>query len=325
MHITINSALLNQENEIALMTLAKKSHDKRIFIEFSDITAAEKWIKSLANPHQQYWDNILRQYIVSAKVNIKKGYLPQTKITIIPEEDTESLSPPIKMRLRTAEAIFSQSIKIGLKNTRNDFAFLLSVLPKKFREALKSLYDNGQVEVFGGGIGELKKLIEAKSQNQNFKIISWVLFDSDSTYPGHVQQSTTDIIQVCQENNISYHCLERRMIENYISQEIYLEAHENRHNQQSENIYKLNEEQRKYFNFKIGFKNTTEHTHALYSGIDAGVIKNLRTGLGDKLASRVYDNDDNHEKIYQKLSSSGILGEFGDKLKHLEQLIGRPV
>jgi hypothetical protein len=154
--------------------------------------------------------------------------------------------------------------------------------------------------------------------------LSWIMFDNDAQYPGHLPMATEELIRVCTTHDLTFHCLERRCVENYITRQIYSLAQPEVKGAKVEAIFGLSLEQSKYFNFKKGFSNSKEDDHPLYSKLSDSQKTALSKGFGDKLASLVY-NADIRQQIHEIFCASGVMAEFGDKLSHLEQLLGRPV
>lgn len=327
MHFLISSDLLVDNNEIKLGDFVKRFFEERIFVEFTDLEKAQSWIDGLAQKHKDEWSRLLQHSVrLKAQHNMKKLYLAANKIRVLPDLPQSKWTPVAELNLDDALMVLDHSIMVGLENSRNDLAFLLSVLPKKSRDRLLDLLDRGRLQfIGGGGNGELKVQILSRLRNKSFPLLSWIMFDNDAQYPGHSPRATADLINACESNNLTYHCLQRRCVENYISLAIYQLAYPGVVGQKVDSIFGLSSEQLMYFNFKSGFGNSQESAHAVYDGLTAQQKKDLSRGFGDKLASDVYDNDDIREQIHEIFSATGVMVEFGNKLNHLEQLLGRPV
>lgn len=327
MHYLISSDLLIKDNEIALADFSKRFFQDRIFVEFTDIDKAQLWVEGLGDKQKEEWSRLLQESVrLKSQYNMKKIYLAANKIRVIHNLAESKWDEVVELNLQDAQMVLDHSIMVGLENSRNDQAFLLALLPKKSRERFVELVEKGRLAfVGGGGNGELKVQLIAKAKNKAFRLLSWIMFDNDAKFPGDVSQATTELIGVCVTNKLNFHCLQRRCIENYITLPIYQLAYPGVAGKKVESIFGLSEEQSKYFNFKKGFSNTKEDDHPVYSNLTPEQKRNLVKGFGDKLASEVYDNEHIRDQIHEIFKNSGVIAEFGDKLDHLEQLLGRPV
>lgn len=327
MHFLISSDLLIGDNEIALADFVKRFFQDRIFVEFTDIDKAQQWVDGLGEKQKDQWSRLLQQSVrLKSQHNMKKIYLAANKIRVIPDLGESKWDESVELNLQDAQMVLDHSIMVGLENSRNDQAFLLALLPKKSRERFVNLVEKGRLAfVGGGGNGELKVQLISKAANKTFRLLSWIMFDNDAKFPGDTPQATTELIEVCVANKLNFHCLHRRCVENYITLSIYQLAYPGVAGKKVESIFGLTEEQSKYFNFKKGFSNSKEDEHPVYSSLTPEQKKSLAKGFGDKLASDVYDNEQIRDQIHEIFKASGVIAEFGDKLNHLEQLLGRPV
>ncbi len=324
MFFIISNDLLSPENEIQLLMLARRYDEDRIFLEFSDQNAAENWVGSLAQPYKNNWSVILKNSIqIRSRYNIKRLYSAELVIKVEANISESTWGPVKSLTLDDAIALIDQGVKLGLENSRNDLSFLRTLLPTRSRAHLDTLLEKGHLEVLGGGIGELKKILQHRGSDSKFKALSWTLFDSDATYPGHTVQSTQEIIDTCEELGLTYHCLTRRAIENYISKEIYQLTHSGL-NQTAEAIYQLSNVQLNHFNMKLGFGGSSEHTLQIYNDLTPEIVENLQRGLGKKFAHTTFSDHEKHDAIHESHKNNSTLDEFGTKLNHLANLLGRP-
>lgn len=327
MHFLISSDLLIDANEIALNDFVKRFFQDRIFVEFTDIDVAQNWVEGLSEKQKDQWSRLLQQSVrLKSQHNMKKIYLAANKVRVVPGLLESKWDTEVKLNLQDAQMVLDHAIMVGLENSRNDQAFLLALLPKKSRERFIALVETGRLAfVGGGGNGELKVQLIDKAASKSFRLLSWIMFDSDAKFPGDAPIPTADLVNVCVANNFNFHCLQRRCVENYITLPIYQLAYPGVAGKKVQSIFGLTSEQSKYFNFKKGFGNSKEENHAVYSNLTKQQKKDLGLGFGDKLASDVYGNEQIRDQIHEIFKASGVLAEFGDKLLHLEQLLGRPV
>lgn len=324
MFFNISSALLHEDNEITLLLFTHRYEDGRIFIQFDDLEATENWISSLSRPHKDRWSNLLKHSIqLSARFNIKKSY-PSELIINVTDVQESNWDGTIEVTLADAFSLIDQSIKLALENSRNDLLFLKTLLPEKQRAKIDTLINKGHLEILGGGIGELKKILELRGDEKTFRLLSWTMFDSDSTRPGEVMRATQEIIDVCEQKALAYHCLKKRAIENYIDQDIYELTHQGPLNERAKAVYSLNKDQISYFNMKSGLS-SAEKASTLYKDLPFQTLAELEQGFGGRFAMRTFSCVDAHEDIHKVHRKNSTLDEFGTKLDHLASLLGRPV
>ncbi|AMN76872.1 hypothetical protein [Pseudomonas azotoformans] len=323
MFFKFSSALLKEDNEIALSLFIRRYEDGRIFLEFDDVRAAEDWIATLSRPFKERWAAIVKHSVqLGARFNLNKMY-PAGLIIKVDEVRSSVWKGEVIVTIEDALYLIDQSIKLALENSRNDLFFLKTLLPAKQRDSIDVLIGRGHLEVLGGGNGELKKVLELKAEDNPFRILSWTLFDSDATEPGEIKKATQALIDVCEKYSLVYHCLSRRAIENYIDRDVYLLAHDGRLNDNAKMVYSLSESQISHFNMKEGLSDT-EKRSSLYKDLPEEVLAGLQ-GFGGRFASRTFSRVDLHEGIHQIYQEKSTLGEFGSKLHHLASLLGRPV
>jgi len=326
MHFLVSSELLSNDNVDELYDFAKRFFEDRIYLEFSDIEMAQEWVDGLEPKTRELWSRLLRQSVLlKSHHNMKKIYLPANKVRVVHNVSKSQWSGNVTLTLDDARTVLDHVIMVGLENSRNDRDFLLTVLPLRSRERLMSLFNKGRLAfIGGGGNGELKAQLLERVQNPSFRLLSWIMFDNDARYPGHLPQATEELIRVCADNDLTFHCLERRCVENYITREIYNLVFPHLQERNVEAIFGLDNNQLKFFNFKKGFSNSGEEKHPLYGNLTKQQKKALSKGFEDGLAPRVYALE-NRQKVHEMLCASGVIAEFGNKISHLEQLLGRPV
>lgn len=326
MHFLVSSELLTGENEHRLHDFAKRFFEDRIYVEFSDIDIAQEWVDSLEARSQELWSRLLRQSVLlKSHHNMKRVYLAANKIRVRHDLTESVWNGNVTLTLDDACMVLDHVIMVGLENSRNDRDFLLTLLPLRSRERFLALVKTGRLTfIGGGGNGELKVQLIEKVEDPSFRLLSWIMFDNDARFPGHLPLPTEELIRVCTDHDLTFHCLERRCVENYITRQIYNLAFPGVIGAKVEAIFGLSPEQSKYFNFKKGFSNSREEDNALYSNLSGPQKTALSKGFGDKLASEVY-NTEIRQDIHEIFCASGVLAEFGNKLAHLEQLLGRPV
>ncbi|GAB4517219.1 MAG: hypothetical protein Tsb0020_35840 [Haliangiales bacterium] len=142
-----------------------------------------------------------------------------------------------RLSCEDAARLLRTPLRLLLENRRNDLTFLRRLAPPDHRRVLDEALAKGWIDVHGGGLGEVKKLLEelltAPAEDlpaRIFRLRLWVMFDRDSHPADRRAPSpeTDTIVQLCQTQRddpwpLSFHRLARRSIENYLPRKL-LEA-----------------------------------------------------------------------------------------------------
>lgn len=323
MYFRISASLLTEDNEGKLLLFAQRYDLDRIYIEFDDLPATERWINSLSRPHRERWNTVLKHTIqLSAKFNIKEFYPAFLILNVL--DIAASQWNLTNITLDDAFMLIDQATKLALENSRNDLMFIKTLLSEKDRRRIDVLIEKGHLEILGGGNGELKKILEMRGTIPHFRALSWTMFDSDATRPGEIKQATQELIDVCQRLGLIYHCLNKRAIENYICREIYELSHPGPLNDKAKALYSLSNDQISHFDMKSGLSAEAKNS-ALYRDLPQNILTELTLGFGGKFARRTYSCAEAHEGMHQAHIRNDALAEFGEKLNHLSCLLGRPI
>lgn len=164
----------------------------------------------------------------------------------------------------SAARAVSLPLHILVENQINDAAFIRRVMPPKWRIRLNDLECSGRLRyVQGGGIGEIKKMIEFHCVDGQalkafglstdvWKLLHFVLYDRDiykenNTIDKNRPSTQSEELRIlCENQGMKYrsHQLERRAQENYLPYEIleYIRDNENFKNRQDKEEFftKLN-------------------------------------------------------------------------------------
>lgn len=176
--------------------------------------------------------------------------------------------------LLEAKRFFNQPLVIILENSLNDGKFV-DILLKKFPDESQEIQrhkSNGWLEYGnGGGCTNIPNFIEAKKTTFNNlpkaseKYLRYfVLIDSDKKFPSDaLRYDKEDLRQDLEQNNIPYHILEKREIENYVPDEALKELAKS--DKYIEAYLSLNPKQKDYFDLEKGFPN--KNFNDLFEGI----------------------------------------------------------
>jgi hypothetical protein len=206
-------------------------------------------------------------------------------VILEPREDSEWPTSfdkgPARLPLNPASQVFlSRRLELLLENRRSDGAFLRKVVPhwcvKRWERATRLEWLE---ETHCGGITEMRVVIEQIVAPDNHRRLrTWALFDCDGKEIGDESDQAKAVRMSCEDHEIPYHELRRRMIENYIPEpvmrswanridsEICSETNKNKHLKAAadrlkevEHYWSLPQKERHYYSLKrlgnIGQKN----------------------------------------------------------------------
>ncbi|WP_157771130.1 hypothetical protein [Shewanella algae] len=110
---------------------------------------------------------------------------------------------------------------IILENSINDTAFLKLILASKKSRNILDAYGNYWRVESPGGCGQIPALIDALLDQRYPASRLFVIHDSDKLFPtANLERTHVNIINKCRDNNIVYHTLSKREMENYIIDEL---------------------------------------------------------------------------------------------------------
>jgi len=127
---------------------------------------------------------------------------------------TPAWNPP---RLPLAEAlrVLMQPLRLLVEDAENDGAFLRTVAPEHWREALERSLGQGWIELeHAGGITRMATRLKGRSASELLRF--WVLFDSDACEPNQPSAQSEDLRKLCGGQGVAHHQLRRRAAENYL-------------------------------------------------------------------------------------------------------------
>lgn len=218
--------------------------------------------------------------------------------------------------------------EIWLENGRADREFLLCVVDNTLKEELTKREKSSALHIDGkGGIGELKMSITTNQRPLIERNKLFVLMDSDCRVPGKLHQAAIDLKNVCESRNIHYHCLNRRMIENYLPTQ-FLESELSRcSNEKSLHdklrlFNQLSLEQRSCFHFKKGFTRSSNDKE-LYSNLSTKVLNGLHNGFGKDI-SRFFSDEKWKTSVGQEIRKSESPDEAKEILNKIKRVIRVP-
>jgi len=211
---------------------------------------------------------------------------------VICEENSEYYS------LEEASKLLSEKFLIFFENSDNDACFF-NALIKCFKKQSK-IINRHKSEIWikyrmGAG-GNMMKSIKSEMDHykglpkENHKYIRcFVILDSDRNYPTEpYKKELVDLISFLNQNEIKYHVLEKREIENYMPEEVYYKI---KGNEKFISVYKnLSPIQKDYLDIECGLKDKN------FNDLDEN-IQNLYDDVSDKSKKILRKNDIGIEKF----------------------------
>ena len=216
--------------------------------------------------------------------------------------DSLALSP------EKARDFLRRPLEIWFENDVHDSSFLVSCCNPDLSKSLSFFEQKGWV-VFrnAGGISSMPQRVNSVTPETKWKLM--FLFDSDSLIPEVCGKQAEKIQSACIDKDISFHCLERRAIENYIPPKTLgawaykpsFRGGEKRRLRRAFDAYKqLTLAQRSTFAVKSGFsgdRKLVESKHwvkrkdqiiAHYDSVSSSDKVNLASGFQETVAKQIF-------------------------------------
>ncbi len=245
------------------------------------------WYKAL--------NDINRKLINESIIQSISGLKQKSKVVIITNESGDGYT------LVEGEKYLAQPLTIILENSLHDGYFFDSLLKCFSGESKKIIQHKDERWVkYGMGSGssimqvidtELKSFSSAIFTKPKYKYLHFfVLIDSDKKSKDEdLNHSKLDLIKYLEENEIQFHVLEKREIENYLPNEAFVEITDN--SDYISAYLSLTAEQKDFFD------------------IEKGLMNKPFVKLDDNIQSLYSDIPDEHKKLFRKESLKNINGK----------------
>ena len=178
-----------------------------------------------------------------------------------------------------------------VENRHNDGAFLRSVAPSSVREELREALDNRWIEIEHGGGADMKTRIRTATLEEAMRL--WVLSDSDAREPDRPSSFQQALCQLCADQGVSHHLLQRRAIENYLPIQALndwtfscIRSSQEARRNKVKTFARLQPAQRHYYNMTKGFDADRPDIPALFA--DCANHPHLQSGFGEDISSRFH-------------------------------------
>ena len=282
----------NANYNLQLLHLLQLSMDGFVYLSPRSRTATDyiKWLNSLDRITRSKWETMIDW-------SERDLSLFRMWTATIDDVAISNVGRTSVLSVADATQLVRSSYDILLENGRNDRAFLLAMAGESARNYLLCLEDRCRLRFDRkGGITEMKAFVEEMILHRKDKSIKYfAVFDSDSDAPGYPSNQAVSLISVCQNNNIPYHCLSKRAIENYLPiASLFDHAHKSSRALQSSRrelaqLYKgFTQEQKAHFPLKTGLPFIlTGRQKALYASIvGSAKIVVANSGFSDDLSQQ---------------------------------------
>ncbi|WP_312075672.1 hypothetical protein [Chryseobacterium sp.] len=228
--------------------------------------------------------------------------------------------------IEEAIRFFSQPISIILENNKNDAYFIKAIINHLDSSGiLKEYIANGWIRFENaGGCGNVRNFIEGElksfedlasrnSRNPHDYYKAFVLLDSDKEFPTQNQKSQyTALINYLNSININsekFHLLEKRMMENYMPDEVFLSLKEDYRGRTGKrdllnwiNTYlSLTSLQKDFLNIKDGFPKETDEN---------GIRKPIKTEISNLYINVTGQNFTNIDKGFKYPDFKNLFSEL---------------
>lgn len=245
------------------------------------------------------------------------------------------------LTLDEAISFLNQPVCLVLENSQNDKHFFEAIVrnfTNKSKQIAKHLSKNWLIYGNAGGCTNVEAFLTEKIESfkdlpkpGNFYIRCFVLIDSDSEYPEQIKPERATLSKFLKENNIPYHFLSKREMENYLPDNAFIDA------VGSESFKKtylsLNPIQKDYMDIEKGIKavnldNVYDPIGSLYSNlgeVDRNIIRNKGLNMeGYKSSFPLLFKSEKvtQESLLQRTSHQGDLSnEHGQILDKINEII----
>jgi hypothetical protein len=208
---------------------------------------------------------------------------------------------PRVLTLADAKKLLDLPFWLFLENWQTDYHFLLAASTTEQKKEIEKWRSNRWLEAQnGGGLTDMyKRILSIKTSEPDRCLAIWVLFDSDARAAGKPSKQSKGLRGVCGQQ-IPFHQLKRRTIENYVSLRGLRIWSEKRDDTLLQHRVKAfgdmpEDEQRYHFPMKTGLGGDVDQgvNEALYGSprLETTHRKRLEFGFGHKLRDVFSDAD----------------------------------
>ncbi len=216
---------------------------------------------------------------------------------------TDLVRSPPWLSIADAAALAEGPFRLFVEGPHVDRAFLQSMMTPAEKDHFADRVRRGLVDTrHCGGIDQIGSAVSSVASAPGASWQCFAMFDSDGLSPTSKSASAAAASSACEMSNVKHHCLERRMIENYLPIPA-LKAWASTAKRKQERKEKLDRVhafeqlkpvQRHHFNLKKGFDGDRKRLQydatakrdasALYADLSASLSEILAHGFGNTIA-----------------------------------------
>lgn len=171
----------------------------------------------------------------------------------------------------------NEPLYILVENEFSDSTFLNALFRcfrKKGKKIRKAITHNWLQYYNAGGKTMINKIIEDRVKRIPLPIRLFVFTDSDKNSPEHNPKSTQSIVDLCNTNQIPFHILYKREIENYLPEEALLKVPNQLH-QLTHTLFALDPMLQDFYDLEKGFR---KHKNPIFDNISNEQRNTLKPG-----------------------------------------------
>lgn len=276
--------------------------------------------------------NFMKMTVKAVRISQEKlRTRKRIKITITPDAESttsgiERYSPAL------AYELLNSNLNIIVENAFSDGTFVKALCKTykyiELEEAIsKSWLDFDQA----GGVGEITKRVEAYVQKyRDFKPRIFVFCDSDKKYKYcAIEGNIKNVKEKCEQENIPYHILYKRAIENYLPSEVLNQYVPEDMSGTLQAYLNLNADQKDFYNLKQGFKKKQRKEYRLsndeksFFQIDTPQTHPLRDGFEtrDFTPYSLFAKKITSQQFKKRCAHQDNPGELKDLLDKIRKLL----
>ena len=232
--------------------------------------------------------------------------------------------------LSEAIIFIEEKFELILENDMNDGEFVNCLL-KEFNEKSKKIIHFKENNWFnyqnaGGATGVINTIQQKINHFGNRKFLKcFVLVDSDLDYPQIENKKRKNLIDFCYNNNIPFHILHKREIENYLPLDIFNEINPTSLFVRTY-IDRLDNNQRDFIDIENGINKSRKNLEKnkkevfnFFSNLIENDFNNLRNGISSEFENFKRD----YAKLFKKAKREGLLERTNHQTnpKELEEIL----
>ncbi|MDJ0839052.1 MAG: hypothetical protein QNK37_21215 [Acidobacteriota bacterium] len=248
-------------------------------VEEESALKESEWYRQNSSWRRAAIENLMKE---SPGPSLNKGKLHRRTLVVTqtPIRDLE-LTPAFALKYLSAP------FRLVVENAKTDGNFLRLVFKKLAGKlADKLLNDHLSIEQ-AGGKGEIIKRLDQLFVDFDAPPRLMAMADSDALIPGQQDSKADQIVNHCQAKNIACHILNKRDVENYVTEPILkIWATEKNRMAVLDGFQVLTKDQRDVYDMKNGFLHKgnfriLEEQEQLYESLAESVIDALKPGFGE--------------------------------------------